>query len=1137
MLKRIKALNFVCMTFAVLLLCHFAVGIAGSSPSDDEAGIWIVPLDVGLWKAMPHHIRTSEVPSRLTGMISHEKTLQTSAYSSRKHGKDLLFEVTGFVTKRRTMKWTCEVGDKDLSEFNYFVIRYKATGIRRGHTPYPVISVAGSDTSTEKVVYETLLNCANVINDDRWHVVIVKKQLNLKADTIQLELSTDGTAGTIVFDYIGFSKQVPAFPQGFAYKESTKKTTPGHFKSIELGKLFNDTYFATVNRVLNEHGTIIDGGTPFKSEYITVESVPFKVQLEGKNIVVIPEDTEVNEEKIKFLGGEVLSKHFFPPSRDDTLEIAVGRKVSELFLLLVSETPSSIKHHGVTERPLQLNDIEAFAVELVYADGERDFTFPYSLADDGYLIRRMTGAYAVPADENKNLKSIIFHNRHFGININIAAITLNTSGRRVLEELVREPELIRVPDLPEPLPRSTYMEQKGKVITCGNSFYDLVINCEKGFSLEKITNRWSSGTELALDPSSGLEIVLGELALTGFDFTAESVRVNGKSAAILLKSTTEVAPLTLNISIEVDNTPQIKINASVVNTGDERLSGTIKLPIIKGLIIEKHDDTWMFFPKYRNVISNDYGFHIAHNNQCFPMQFYDVYNPKVGIGLAVITHNIDLSPLEYNMSKTNAGVSFSVQYPAKYYSLDPGRPIQLIEACLVPHAGDWHQAMALYHDWVNSWYKTQHAKNRHWYEQFFLLRTEMPSDIVSWKLLKTPGVFDRKKEVFRIDEAMEANKRFYDTLPDIVHFSTWIYNEEKNDQGWGEYYYDNVGGLSTFKNMIKKIQKKYGIPVSLYTLCDRCSKKHSTIGREIGEMVARQKKDGTLAQSEDTWYVCLAAKEWQNFYVETVRRVQEETGADLIYLDLLSAWQLHSCFNQEHGHEVPFWPNKVSNQMITRLRENLPPNVVFWTEYPFNDINTQYTDGNITYYFLPLYEHFSRPYDVLEKAGQDFELAMNVYRFVFPKIKQVCFPVHSETLLNWSNLKFIFFNGEAHYDCSWFAYTSRAREMLNKCLSVKKRYVDCFTSVEPVPLVFTERAYVYANKFPGNGRIAWTIYNGRYTTVRGPVLAIAHQPGATYYDAWNDKELTPKIVDGKAMIRMKLDPQGLGCVVQTLTGN
>lgn len=82
--------------------------------------------------------------------------------------------------------------------------------------------------------------------------------------------------------------------------------------------------------------------------------------------------------------------------------------------------------------------------------------------------------------------------------------------------------------------------------------------------------------------------------------------------------------------------------------------------------------------------------------------------------------------------------------------------------------------------------------------------------------------------------------------------------------------------------------------------------------------------------------------------------------------------------------------------------------------------------------------------------------------------------------------------------------------------------------------VATETKDVRANKFPGSGRTAWTLFNARYQTLRGVVLAVDHRAGAEYFDAWNDRPLKPEIRDGKALLSVALDPQGLGCVVQTL---
>jgi len=85
----------------------------------------------------------------------------------------------------------------------------------------------------------------------------------------------------------------------------------------------------------------------------------------------------------------------------------------------------------------------------------------------------------------------------------------------------------------------------------------------------------------------------------------------------------------------------------------------------------------------------------------------------------------------------------------------------------------------------------------------------------------------------------------------------------------------------------------------------------------------------------------------------------------------------------------------------------------------------------------------------------------------------------------------------------------------------------------PQPEVRTERRGVHANCFPGRARRLWTLWNARYQTVRGPVLAVDHSPGARYFDAWNDRELEPEMRGRQAVLSIELEPQGLGCIVQT----
>ena len=160
-------------------------------------------------------------------------------------------------------------------------------------------------------------------------------------------------------------------------------------------------------------------------------------------------------------------------------------------------------------------------------------------------------------------------------------------------------------------------------------------------------------------------------------------------------------------------------------------------------------------------------------------------------------------------------------------------------------------------------------------------------------------------------------------------------------------------------------------------------------------------------------------------------------------------------------------------------------------------------------------------------------VALNLYRYMLPAIVQLDLPLGVQNG-SWNLLKFTFFNGESIYDSYWYQGESQAHAFMLRAYDIKKKYKDCFTSLRPEMLVPTERAGLCANKFPGKNRTLWTLYNQRYTTLSGPLLALDHVNGATYFDVWNNRPLLPKIANGKAVISMRLGPQGIGCVSQVL---
>lgn len=72
-------------------------------------------------------------------------------------------------------------------------------------------------------------------------------------------------------------------------------------------------------------------------------------------------------------------------------------------------------------------------------------------------------------------------------------------------------------------------------------------------------------------------------------------------------------------------------------------------------------------------------------------------------------------------------------------------------------------------------------------------------------------------------------------------------------------------------------------------------------------------------------------------------------------------------------------------------------------------------------------------------------------------------------------------------------------------------------------------------RFPAPDETIWTLWNGRWQTVNGPVLKVKHIDGATYREVWNDHALTPAIEDGLATLQLSLGPRDVGVVSQKVS--
>ena len=1054
--------------------------------------------------------------------------------------------MSGEVTQKRSMRWRRALPPPHSAGEQFFRLRYRASGIVREHAAYAVLQLSGQDEHGERLS-TTLLDCHGVINDGRLHTLIGKLTPAVAADQVLVQMATEDSETRLRIEALELYSDLATIPPAVASDSRVVRNEKGaRFAPVPLEAdqrpLSNDSVAAAFDRVLEKHKVVVDGGRGCPAGRFVVDDVPFLIASGTKNMVRPADQADPNEGKVDFLGEKVARRDFFRLSRDDSVAVPLGgRRTTEVFFLLVCEMPAIEWRYGLPSAPYRLDDVEAFAVELIYIDGAHDWALPYSLADGGCVLARMLGAYVVAADASRPLEKVVFHNRLFGVTMSVAAVTVNTADTRVVPSLVEETRPIEPPRLASPTVRRPYITYRHGLLAGGNRHYEFTIDCRDGFSIRSLHSRWSPKTPWSVSPSSGLEVAVDKTVFTGRAFVVDGVQVEGGVATIALRSPHALLPLAIALRLEVDQSPHLVTRLAATNRGNTPLAATIRFPVLKDLVIGEAQSTWMFFPQYRARLSRDRGFFVAPAGPYFSHQFFDAFNPAAGVGLMTLTDNRDQFPIEYSMAKSGGGVSCSIAYPARFHTIAPGQTFQTPRASLVLHAGDWHQAVAEYQDWLRSWYHPRRVRDD-WWRKAFVMRSHVISPADSRKINCTPSIFDRASGQYRIDEAMAADRKYFDRPPDLVHFYGWYFRDQENSYGWGDYStpeaYAQAGGLEALRRAIAHFQDDLDTPLSLYTIGDRCSLGTAAC-EQFGEKGSQWRDGGPLAV-EDTSMgkcrtMCWGYRPWQDYHIADLTNLRRDTGAKIVYLDVFPLQTGQACDSVNHGHETPLWFDRTSHQVLRRVRDALSQDAAIYSEYPMSDVTSQDIDGNVAYYHLPLYRHFDKLYDVPsldERAAVEAETPFQLYRYVFPAIKQFCFGVGVEHSRSDSCLKIPFFNGDAELAMTWRLKPERIRLITNRGLAIQKQYVDCFATDSPQPMVTTERRGVYANRFPGQHRNLWTLWNARYQTVRGPVLAVDHRPGDRYFDAWNDRPLQPQAHADKVMLSLELEPQGLGCIVQ-----
>jgi len=762
-------------------------------------------------------------------------------------------------------------------------------------------------------------------------------------------------------------------------------------------------------------------------------------------------------------------------------------------------------------RPLRwLSEVEALVFDVRYADGSTVTVFPRQVPGGEYRVGRQLGVYQLPAEPGKQLAGITLHEGMKNAEFALAAVTLNTSSKRLLSDKafpqwqVRGERLGSEMGVPDIERTSQGIEARGGRTMIG---FDV--------GLKKLEFKGVTNSLFGRGPAGGgdlLRLRLGERELALADLELLSADYGDGSALYELQVPEAPVLLTLRVGFSNGETPQL--SAELLNTGQEALRVEADFPALGPLrLSEDLADDWYLYPKRGAVLSNrPVSLRYPHGGQ-YKLQFMDLYSADRGGGIYFMTDDLEGRYGYFYLNKSGTGTEMGVEY--QWVDLPPGEKVRLPSVVIGAHNGDWHVAFREYRTRVHTWYRPM-VPRKQWFREVFSFRQGR----------LRAGLLDFDARKYQFDEFIERDREAFGCM-DYLHIFDW--SETKKWGRVGDYDpWEEIPGPAEFRAAVEAAQAD-GVPVGLY-LEGYLISKHSRVGQAHGAewtlLNAKGEEYGYFSTPESpNWNTCPAAPAWQQYMETTYPRVAQQTGAMGLYIDEYGFGSPgHMCYNAAHEHPNPMPPIQGERELTRRVRAVLPEDRVLYTEEVPDPVTCQYQDGAFCYSAISSSD---------ELAPSHLELM----RFVLPdfKVFQLNFYCAMEDG-NWNRVKRPFFNGDGWWlqGNPYTSYDERARAVLSKCLAICHEYADCFTTMYPQPLVATLQPGLFANQFPTESRTLWTLYNATYTSIEGPAIALRHVPGARYHDLWNDRELRPQIEGDTARLRLRVDPHDLGCVVQTV---
>jgi hypothetical protein len=310
------------------------------------------------------------------------KPLTTAVPEARRPGafdahedEGLRFSLSGEVAQSKLMRWERAWTEGELAPEQFIVLEYRAwwLAVQRPYTE--VIALTSADAAG-KSISTPLVTTPDLICDGQWHRLLVKRPYPAKPTALRVALESANSQAWLEVRRLEW---MPSWEKaGAALTEDKEPAAQPDLVPLQLQ--FNDRFDWLMKRSLTQRPkdlAVHDGGTWFAKEDVSVAGLPFRVvsKPEAYNLIVPPPEPKENQEVIEHFGIKAPRGAVAKVSRDSLITVPVNREVSEVFLLLAAELPSRELDYLIGHSATTLDNVEEFAVELVYESGIRDWAF------------------------------------------------------------------------------------------------------------------------------------------------------------------------------------------------------------------------------------------------------------------------------------------------------------------------------------------------------------------------------------------------------------------------------------------------------------------------------------------------------------------------------------------------------------------------------------------------------------------------------------------------------------------------------------------------------------------------------------------------------------------------------------------